>query len=60
MGAELFHSGGRTDTMKLTVALRYFVNAPKNRVSEFCIRHGEGPGYTGIVIGGGGANILAC
>jgi len=32
-GAELFHADrqtdGQTDTAKLTVAFRYFVNAPK-------------------------------
>jgi len=27
MGAELFHADGRTDTTKLTVAFRNFVNA---------------------------------
>ena len=29
VGAELFHANGRTDTAKLTVALRNFTNAPK-------------------------------
>ena len=30
VGAELFHSDGRTDMTKLTVAFRNFANAPKN------------------------------
>jgi len=30
VGAELFHVDGRTDMMKLIVAFRHFVNAPKN------------------------------
>jgi len=29
VGAELFHVGGRTDTMKLKVAFRNFANVPK-------------------------------
>jgi len=32
VGAELFHTDGRTDMTKLTVALRKFVKAPKNAV----------------------------
>jgi len=28
--AELFHTDGRTDMTKLTVAFRNFANAPKN------------------------------
>jgi len=31
VGAELFHSGGRTDMTKLIVVFRNFANAPKNR-----------------------------
>jgi len=30
VGAELFHADRRTDTTKLIVAFRNFVNAPKN------------------------------
>ena len=30
VGAELFHSHGRTDKTKLIVAFRNFANAPKN------------------------------
>jgi hypothetical protein len=30
VGAELFHVGGQTDLMRLTVTLRNFVNASKN------------------------------
>jgi len=30
VGAELFHTDGRTDKTKLTVTFRNFVNAPKN------------------------------
>jgi hypothetical protein len=30
VGAELFHVAGRTDVMKLTVAFRNFVHAPKH------------------------------
>jgi len=29
VGAELFHTDGRTDMRKLTVAFRNFTNAPK-------------------------------
>jgi hypothetical protein len=29
VGAELFHTDGQTDKMKLTVAFRNFANAPK-------------------------------
>jgi hypothetical protein len=32
VGAELFHAGGGADTTQLTVAFRYFANAPKNSV----------------------------
>ena len=30
VGAQLFHVDGRTDVMKLTVALRNFAHAPKH------------------------------
>jgi len=30
VGVELLHTGGRTDTTKLTVTFRNFANAPKN------------------------------
>ena len=30
MGAELFHTDGRTDMTQLIVAFRHFANAPKN------------------------------
>jgi hypothetical protein len=30
VGTELFHADGRTDITKVIVALRNFVNAPKN------------------------------
>jgi len=29
VGGELFHAGGRTDTMKLIVAIRNVANAPR-------------------------------
>ena len=35
MGAELFHSDGRRDMMKLLVAFRSFVNALKNVSNGF-------------------------
>ena len=31
-GATLFHADGRVDMMKLTVAFRNFVNAPKSKI----------------------------
>ena len=33
-GDELFHADRRTDTMKLTVAFRKFVNEPKIRADR--------------------------
>jgi len=38
VGAELYHAGGRTDRMKLTVVFRNCGNAPKN---YFAIGKGE-------------------
>jgi len=32
VGGELFHADGRTDMMKLVVALRNFANEPKSGV----------------------------
>ena len=32
VGAELFHADGQRDTKNLTVAIRNFANAPKNRI----------------------------
>ena len=34
VGAELFHTDGRTDTTKLTVACRNFANAPEECASH--------------------------
>jgi len=45
-GAKLFHAGRRTDMTKLIVALRNFVNAPKNECTEMnpearaAVKHG--------------------
>jgi hypothetical protein len=35
VGAELFHTDGRTDTAKPTVAFRNFANVPKK--VKFCL-----------------------
>ena len=34
VGAELFHTDGRTDMTKLTVAVRNFANVPKNTIKN--------------------------
>jgi hypothetical protein len=38
IGAELFHTEGRTDRTKLIVAVRNFANAPENAVESFTWR----------------------
>jgi len=37
VGAEVFHADGQTDMMKLIVALRRFVNAPKKAVLKLTL-----------------------
>jgi len=39
--AELFHADRRTDMMKLIVAFRNFVNAPKIGGNNFLLCHGK-------------------
>jgi len=36
VGPELFHAGGRTDIMKLTVAFHSFANTPKSVSDKSC------------------------
>ena len=37
--AELFHTDGRTDMMKLTVGFRNFANAPKNSPDKLSLTY---------------------
>ena len=45
VGDELFHMCGRTDMMKLIVALRNSVNAPKNEMGKTNTRRREEKTY---------------
>jgi len=41
MGAELFHTDGQTDMVKLVVTARNFANAPKNTQSNLGANKGS-------------------